>query len=431
MRHAPLPAPPTRRPSAGLAPVAPAVVLAGTAYSALAIARSLGRCGVAVHGVHADPRAPEARSRYWRAVHAWDFAAAPPATSVGWLVGLGRSLGAQRPVLFATNDAGSLLLSEHAPALREAFRLPAQPPGLARRLASKADLSQLCRAHAVPTPTTLCPRSYADVVRYAQRAHFPVLLKGSDTLALKRRVGERMRRVDDAASLLALYRAWATPGAPALVLQEYVPGPDDACWVYGGCFDAASRCVFAGTGRKLREYPPGGGVTSLAVREHNPAVEALAAHFMQALGYQGLVDMDFKRDARTGGYVLLDVNPRVGANFRLYVDRGGADAVQALYRELTDQPQPRPQPTPGRRWLVEDLDCISSLRLWRDGRLGAVAWLRSLRGLQELAWLATDDPLPALTRAGRTLTLGLRRRLAPATAAHSTRHRAALDQAIG
>src|SRR2546428_13021644 len=42
------------------------VVVIAPGYHSHGIARSLGRLGVPVYGVHADSRSPAARSRYWR-----------------------------------------------------------------------------------------------------------------------------------------------------------------------------------------------------------------------------------------------------------------------------------------------------------------------------------------------------------------------------
>ena len=42
-----------------------------------------------------------------------------------------------------------------------------------------------------------------------------------------------------------------------------------------------------------------------------PAVEEAATKVIQAIGFTGLVEVEFKRDARMGVYKLLDINPRV------------------------------------------------------------------------------------------------------------------------
>ena len=51
-------------------------------HGTLGLARSLGRLGVAVHAMHADPAHPALASRYLAGVHRWDFSAEPAARSV-------------------------------------------------------------------------------------------------------------------------------------------------------------------------------------------------------------------------------------------------------------------------------------------------------------------------------------------------------------
>ena len=123
---------------------------------------------------------------------------------------------------------------------------------------------------------------------------------------------------------------------------------------------------------------------------------------MKAVGYRGVLDTGYKYDARDGQYKLLDVNPRTGVTFRLFVDNNGTDVVRALYRDLTGQPVPRALPKEGRKWMAENFDFISSAISLRDGSLGVAGWLRSLRSVEETSWFATDDLRPFLAMAGRS-----------------------------
>ena len=59
--------------------------------------------------------------------------------------------------------------------------------------------------------------------------------------------------------------------------------------------------------------------------------------FMHELGYRGILDIGYRFDERDGEYKLLDVNPRIGATFRLFVGDDGMDVLRALYLDLTGQ----------------------------------------------------------------------------------------------
>lgn len=70
--------------------------------------------------------------------------------------------------------------------------------------------------------------------------------------------------------------------------------------------------------------------------------------------------------------------------------------ARTLYLDMTGQPIPAWQSVEGRKWIVEDFDMYSALRSRRDHSLSLKEWARSLRGVQEAACFALDDPLPFL-----------------------------------
>lgn len=377
------------------------VVVIAPGYHGHAIARSLGRLGVSVYGVHADPRSPAARSRYWANNTFWSLSAHSADASVDRLLQLSGEIGCN-PILLPTDDDSCLFVADHAEVLKQGFLFPDQPSGLARALSSKETMYDLCKQYSIPTPHTTFPRSRDDVLEYVKTATFPVMLKGIDTIALLRRVGTRMALVQDKATLLKLYDEWETPDSHNLMLQEYIPGPSEMIWMFNGYFDDHSDCLFAVTGQKIRQYPAYKGVTSLGICVTNDAVIRLTQDFMKVLGYRGILDIGYKYDARDGLYKLLDANPRTGVTFRLFLDQNGTDVVRALYRDLTGQPVPRAMPKQGRKWMAENFDFISSASSLRDGTFGVMEWLRSFQSLEETSWFATDDLRPFLAMVARS-----------------------------
>jgi predicted ATP-grasp superfamily ATP-dependent carboligase len=183
------------------------------------------------------------------------------------------------------------------------------------------------------------------------------------------------------------------------MLQEYLAGGSRTLWMFDGYFDADSRCLFGLTGQKIREYPAYTGRTSLGVCHPNPAVMQQTIAFMQALGYRGAIDLDYKYDEGASEYKLIDVNPRLGATFRLFVDSVGMDVVRALYLDLTGQPVLVGEPQVGRKWLVENFEALCVPTYLRQERQSVSSWLSSYRGLAEACWFAPDDPAPFLALA--------------------------------
>ncbi len=370
------------------------------------IARSLGRLGIPVYGIHKNPNSPTAKSKYWYKNFSWEVSDNEPEKAVEWLLELGQKIGS-RPIFIPTNDPTSIFLYEHAELLKQAYRFPLRPEGLTYSLANKRQLYSLCQQHDIPTPETAFPQNRYDVLRFIEDAKFPVVLKGIDTVALQMQTGVRMVIAEDGETLLSCYNEMETSGTPNLMLQEYIPGDSADVWMFNGYFDRNSDCLFEVTGRKLRQYPAYTGVTSLGICEKNEAVSRLTKLFMKKIGYTGVLDIGFKYDARRNEYYLLDPNPRVGATFRLFVDSHGMDVVRAMYRDLTGQPVFSGDFEEGRKWLLEHGDIVSSLRYWRDGRLQIGDWLKSFRGVKEAQWFALDDLKPFVAEFGNSLQKGL------------------------
>jgi predicted ATP-grasp superfamily ATP-dependent carboligase len=380
-------------------------------HGGLGVIRSLGRLGVPVHAVHEDRLAPAASSRYVRGRWQWTPGADDPDRIEAGLSRLAELIG--RPaVLLPTDDAGALFLAERGARLRPMFLFAAPAADLPRQLADKYALHLLCRDRGLPTPRAAMPASMAEAEEFTAAVGLPLLAKRArpwraERVQTRSTVLLRTRR-----ELSALLRSWPGDGAgsdPGVMLQEYIPGATDADWFFHGYCDAGSSCRLGFTGVKDRSYPAHAGLTSLGRSVDNPALREGVEQLLGDLAYSGLVDLDLRRDARDGRYRLLDFNPRLGAQFRVFEDAGGLDVVRAAYLDLTGQPVPAQQVSAGRRFVVENYDLLAALGYRRRGELDLRTWLRSLRGVDEAAWFARDDLAPFGLMCVRTAWRAVRR----------------------
>jgi D-aspartate ligase len=361
-------------------------------HGALGIARSGGRLGIPVYRVGRERWGPAALSRYSRGWLAVSDRFSDEAI-LDALLKLGERIG--RAMLVPIDDVGSVFVDTHTEALKGAFLFPDQPPGLARELSSKRGMYELCQKHGISTPVSLFPGSEADVIEQAEQMSYPTVVKCinvGDTAPSAPRVAIAM----DREHLLRAYRLMESPRGHNVMLQEYIPGTPESVWMFNGYFDRNSDCRIGFTGRKIRQSPPYTGVTTLGVCEVNDTVKESTTRLMKAVGYRGIIDIGYRYDARDDSYNLLDVNPRIGGTFRLFVGPDGIDVLRAMYLDLTDQEIPASIEPNGRRWLVEPQDLISSVVYRRRGDITVPGWARSLRGVSETAWFARDDPLPFL-----------------------------------
>jgi predicted ATP-grasp superfamily ATP-dependent carboligase len=365
-------------------------------HGGLAVVRTLGRMGVPVYAVHDSRTAPAAFSRYGAGRFVYEGG-----DPVDFLRACAERIG-RRTVLIPQDDVASVTVEDNADVLEEWFAFQRQPEGLVHRLTSKRGLAELSAAHDVPTPQIRFPRSGEELEAVLDELGAPIVFKGVESWIPGTTRGARLEVTYTRGAAVALWNEMDEAERSNLMLQEYIPGGPDSVWMFNGYFDAASDCLVGFTGRKLRQSPPYSGITSLGVLEDNEVVDEQTRRLMKGIGYRGVLDIGYRYDARDGLYKLLDANPRVGGTFRLFVDdETGMDVVRALYLDLTGQEVPAARQRSGRRWLLEPWDVRSCLVYRQDGRLTLRDWLRSLRGVDEGAWFARDDPLPFLVLCAR------------------------------
>ncbi|KQX58934.1 hypothetical protein ASE09_01080 [Streptomyces sp. Root66D1] len=402
-------------------------------HGTLGAARSLGRAGIPVHAVIESSTSPVARSRHVRSVRV-----RPATASAGELVALlhriadeltdGRTAGrteggtgdrkdppadaipdAPSPPLLVLplDDVSALALARRRADLSPRFLLPEQSEEQLLRVADKASLAETCADLGLPHPRTELPTGADEAAAMAWSLGLPVVAKWSRPWLLP--AGGGLRSTSIVRSLAEVRELYArTPEAGSrLLLQELLPAGRDLDWFFHGYVDSAGRCTTGSTGRKERSWPDGAGLTAVGRWTVNPALERTARALLDALGYRGVCDLDFRLDRSTGAYHLLDFNPRPGAQFRLFTDPSGLDVVRALHLDLTGRPVPPHSPAYGRRFVVENYTALSVLASPRRRYAAEPGAARRT----EYAWWAADDPAPALAMGRAWLAHLLRKAL--------------------
>ncbi|MFF4588667.1 ATP-grasp domain-containing protein [Streptomyces sp. NPDC001388] len=348
-------------------------------HGTLGAVRSLGRAGIDVHVVADATGSPVGRSRFVRQLHPPPPPGAAPADIAAVLLRVAARI--ERPaVLIPMDDAGAVAVGRLREELAPAYLLPQQPGAVPGRVADKAELAGLCAAADVPYPRTVIPDSAAQAASVARRLGLPLVAKWSRPWLLPAGTGLRSTVVvRSARDARELFLRGEEAGSP-LLLQAFLPPGPGRDWFFHGYADRSGALRGGGPGRKLCAWPRGAGLTAVGEWTENPRVRAHAERLTEALGYRGILDLDFRRCGGTGAYHLLDFNPRPGAQFRLFADAAGLDVVRAQHLDLTHRPLPAEAPLPGRTFVVENYAPLAALRPAPQGR--------------ELAWYASDDPAP-------------------------------------
>jgi D-aspartate ligase len=379
-------------------------------HGTLGVIRTLGRAGVPVYVVTDDGVTPAASSRYLTGrVQLLSGGEPQQSALLDRLVEVVDRLPAP-PLLVCTDDMAAVLVAEGAAALAGRAIGPAVAPDLPRQLASKGGLHEICTRLGVPTPATLCVKTGDDLEAALADLDLPVVVKQDDPWSrLTRPVVTGctlVRTREDARRLRAAFDRW--PGGSDAVVQEYLLDDTPGDWFAHGYCTASSDVARIFVGRKLWSWPVGTGATAYARIERNEEVECSVRELCRRIGYRGIFDTDWRYDRSTGRYVLLDFNPRVGAQFRMFEDDAGIDVVRAMHLDLSGRTLGPGRPAEAERFFVENLGLASRLH-YREPQPpespGAPARVR-------LAWFSRDDLLPFVVMVVLQVAASIRLRLA-------------------
>lgn len=375
----------------------PAIVL--SLYEiGLGIARSLGRRGTEVIGIVSKRDAPGNASRYCKVEYGPDLRDAPDACA-DYLLAVAGRLG-RRAILFPTSDADLLFLDRYREALSESFVLAIPPCEPLHLLMEKGQLAAFAESCGVDSPITRRIGSLHELDAVSDELVYPAVLKpvyANDWRAphVWKAVGRRKAiKVDTHEACRDTYGRLASVVPHALV-QEWIPGSDDGCFVLGIVMGSSKVPLAAFTARKLVQYPPGFGIGCLVRAEEHREVYERGLKLLNAAGYRGVAEVEFKRDSRTGEYRLVEVNPRHWDQHALG-HTVGQDITWASYCDMLDLPQVRSEAARyGAAWVGGRGLQGAIKEAIRTGKVGTVVGLTaSVLSARCFAMWAPDDQGP-------------------------------------
>jgi carbamoyl-phosphate synthase large subunit len=204
-------------------------------------------------------------------------------------------------------------------------------------LIDKAHVYELCGRFGIPHPRVL--GTDPDTVR----TQLQETGDGSPLAALKPRrdqgAGRGLVFIRHERQVAEVWPALSAKWGP-LVGTDYVPGPVDAQHALHLMFDRDGELIEFFVLRKLRQWPLRKGITVAAMSTHEfDLVERMVPMFRH-LRWRGPVEVELKRDTRTGLACVLEINPRFSGTLPFAV-AAGVDMPLALVDASLDRSRPR------------------------------------------------------------------------------------------
>ena len=379
--------------------------------SAVAFIRSLGRRGWKVTAADADPASPGFRSRFTTDRLLYPRPSERPDAVVEAILARVERDGID--LVVPITDELLLPLAEARDRFAGLTTLAVPDPAGLAVTHDKSATFALAERLGVPVPPTRVVEAGMDLAAAGAELGYPVVVKpvASREVLPDRTISSHV--VSYAADPAALAsRLAALPPGTRVLLQRWLPG--DGIGVELLMDHGQPLAAFEH--RRLREFPPTGGASSL--RESVPLDEDLYEHavrMLRELGWTGLAMVEFRRGRDGVGY-LMEINGRVWGSLPLAV-RAGIDfpgeVAELLMggRSVTDGTGPDTAYRRGVRgrnlrleiaWIGSVLSGRRRQRgmPWPSRRkaLGALASLLDPRiGDDLMAW---SDPTPGLAQLG-------------------------------
>lgn len=375
---------PSSHPSPSSSPMRPAVVLAchGAPGADLNMVRSLGEAGVPVIVVGEYEYPPSGYSRHCQEfICARDFTVHPERL-LRVLRELRMRHGQALPVFPTADSDLRTLVSLHAALVGTALWVSPSPE-MIDRLMDKRRFAELAAEMDLPVPATHAPATLEEVEALSRAVDYPVVLKPVHASAWKRPgtppevAGRRALFVETPDELMRLCCLIAPQGLDVLV-QQHVAGPDDHHHSVHACLSRAGRLQGVVTTRKWRTWPVRAGSGCHVETVSEPELEAEAAAIVMRLRLRGMVVMNYKRDAATGRFMLLEINPRFSGT-GILVTRAGFNMPARVHADACRREEmPAPSWRTGLRYLNAKPDLRAAMQMCRTGRLTWRAYLRSV-----------------------------------------------------
>jgi predicted ATP-grasp superfamily ATP-dependent carboligase len=368
-----------------------AVVIGGD-FHGLGIVRSLGRRGLPVFIID-DERSISRFSRYASgAVHVKDLRDEDRAVAA--LMHFGRRFALDGWVLFPTRDETVAAISRHRDTLTSMFRVPTPDWPVIAPAWDKRETYRVAGELGIPIPRTWYPDGVADLASIDANPPFVVKPAISRNFVLATKA--KAWRADDRLELEERFsRASDLVGQGEVMIQEVIPGDGRQQFAYCAFFKDG-KAVGSMVAQRRRQHPPEFGRASTFVETVDiPELEELSTRFLRAIGYYGLVEVEFKLDPRDGRYKLLDVNPRTWS-YHTLGQRAGVDFPYLLFADQLGEETGSYRAASGIRWIRLVTDLPTGVLEIAGRRISPWQYLATLFGSDVESVFSREDLLPSI-----------------------------------
>lgn len=304
------------------------------------------------------------------------------------------------PVLIPCHDSYVEVVDLHLDELRKYYLIPQTEAGLYTSLMNKKYLHKRAQDFGVLVPETI----RTDEENFGEKVEtligFPCIVKPVDSPSFTAIFRSKIFMINNKKELFdAVMRA--NEAGLEVIVQRIIPGFDDHMFTFDAYLNQDSKVTHWTSFQKYRQYPINYGASVYTIQKYVPELYEIGAKFLEDLGYKGFAEIEFKKDADTGKFYLIEINVRI-TNFNNLLFKLGLNIPYITYMELVGKPlEPyavERDVNMAFRYAYEDLLAIRAYI--KTGQLTLKEILGTMHRPKAYAIWDFKDPMPALSFLG-------------------------------
>ncbi len=308
-----------------------AVVLGCNYYIGLSIARCLGREGVHVVACDYDFDNYAAKTKYINETLMIKDLNKIGESAINGLIEYGKKQS-EKPVLLPSHDKYVEFIDTYYDELSKYYLISQAKGGLNSNLMDKLKLYDIAREHHVKLPKTILMDS-TNFEKEIEDITFPCIIKPIDTVEFTKLFHEKVIECHNLDEVKKAYQRCNDHNLRVFV-QEIIPGFDDHMVTYDFYVDKDGKTTHYMTAQKQRQWPINFGASVFTIQKYNKQLIDIGKPFIEAIGYRGFGEIEFKIHSKTKEIYLIEINART-TNFNNLIYKLGINMPYIAYCDLT------------------------------------------------------------------------------------------------
>lgn len=313
-----------------------AVVLGCNYYIGLSIIRCLGQEGIHVTGVHYQEEGAYAfQSKYLSEKLISPHHEKEAEKFKDFLIDYAKKQS-HKPVLYPTADPFVLLIDNYFDELTQYYLINQTQQGFWSDIIDKDKLYLLAEKHNVLVPKSFSTEDADLISKVESELGYPCIIKPFDSSTFVATFRRKLFKINSREELIEKLQAVKEKNIEVAV-QQLVQGFDDHMYTFDAYLNQDGKVTHWVTAQKQRQYPINFGASVYIKQKYVPELVEIGKPFLEAIGYKGFAEIEFKKDEQSGKYYLIEINART-TNFNQMLAEIGFNMPLLAYKELTGQP---------------------------------------------------------------------------------------------